>query len=67
MINWSEIGATIVWMILALIFFAVGYKVLDALIPANLSQKIEDGNVAAGIAVAGMFVGIGLIVSALVK
>lgn len=63
---WSEIGNTALWLAVGLIFFVIGYKVLDWVLPLDLNQEIQKSNTAAGITVAGLFIAMGLIVAALV-
>lgn len=66
MSGWSDIGNTALWMLAGLVFFVIGYKVLDWVLPLDLNKEIEKSNTAAGITVAGLFIAMGLIVSALV-
>ncbi len=55
----------IVFSIVGLIILMVGYKVFDLATPYDLNRQIaEDNNVAAGIAVAGVLVSLGIIVAA---
>lgn len=55
----------IVFSIVGLIILMVGYKVFDMATPYDLNRQIaEDNNVAAGIAVAGVLVSLGIIVAA---
>ena len=55
----------IVFSIVGLIILMVGYKVFDIATPYDLNRQIaEENNVAAGIAVAGVLVSLGIIVAA---
>ena len=55
----------IVFSIVGLIILMVGYKVFDMATPYDLNRQIaEENNVAAGIAVAGVLVSLGIIVAA---
>lgn len=67
MIQWADVINTFIWLIIGLVFFAVGYKVLDFITPFRLNKEIDEGNTAAGITVAGMFIAIGLIIAALIR
>ncbi|MYF55351.1 DUF350 domain-containing protein, partial [Candidatus Poribacteria bacterium] len=51
--------------IVGLIILMIGYKVFDLATPYDLNRQIaEENNVAAGIAVAGVIVSLGIIVHA---
>ena len=55
----------IIFSIVGLIVLMVGYKVFDMATPYDLNKQIaEENNVAAGIAVAGVLVSLGIIVAA---
>ena len=56
---------SLVYSIIGLVVLVVGYKVFDLVTPYDLNHQIaEDNNTAAGIAVAGILIALGLIVSA---
>lgn len=66
---WKVIARDIILMaifsIVGLIILMIGYKVFDLATPYDLNRQIaEDNNVAAGIAVAGVLVSLGIIVAA---
>lgn len=55
----------IVFSIVGLIILMIGYKVFDMATPYDLNRQIaEENNTAAGIAVAGVLVSLGIIVAA---
>ena len=55
----------IVFSIVGLIILMIGYKVFDIATPYDLNRQIaEENNTAAGIAVAGVLVSLGIIVAA---
>lgn len=55
----------IIFSIVGLVVLMVGYKVFDMATPYDLNKQIaEENNVAAGIAVAGVLVSLGIIVAA---
>ena len=55
----------VVFSIIGLIILMVGYKVFDLATPYDLNRQIaEDNNTAAGIAVAGVLISLGIIVAA---
>ena len=69
MINFKVLGGFIiegiVFSIVGLIILMVGYKVFDMATPYDLNRQIaEENNTAAGIAVAGVLISLGIIVAA---
>ena len=69
MVNFKVLGGFIiegiVFSIVGLIILMVGYKVFDVATPYDLNRQIaEENNTAAGIAVAGVLVSLGIIVAA---
>lgn len=66
--------STLMNLILSLLFGAagilvlvVGYKIFDAIIPADFNKELEKGNIAVAIFLAGALIGIAIIVSQVVK
>jgi hypothetical protein len=60
-----QIVESIIYSIIGLIVLVVGYKIFDLVTPYDLNYQIaEDNNTAAGVAVAGILIALGLIVSA---
>jgi len=69
MINFKVLGGFIiegiVFSIVGLVILMIGYKVFDLATPYDLNRQIaEENNTAAGIAVAGVLVSLGIIVAA---
>ncbi|MGE5418348.1 MAG: DUF350 domain-containing protein [Acidobacteriota bacterium] len=62
-IVWSQLAASVIYGLLGVLMMAIGYRVIDWVIPADLNKGIEDGNLAAGMVVAGSFLAIGIIVA----
>ncbi len=67
--NWKLITKDIIlvaiFSIVGLIILMIGYKVFDLATPYDLNRQIaEENNVAAGIAVAGVIISLGIIVHA---
>ncbi len=58
---YTTIGSTI-----ALFFMLVGYKLFDYLTPFNTHDQLEQGNVAVGIVIGSIFIGLGLAVGLVV-
>ena len=66
---WKDIAIDIVMVaifsIVGLIILMIGYKVFDLATPYDLNRQIaEENNVAAGIAVAGVILALGIIIHA---
>ncbi len=60
-----DIILVIVFSIAGLIILMIGYKVFDMATPYDLNRQIaEENNTAAGIAVAGVLISLGIIVAA---
>ena len=67
--EWKGIARDIIlvaiFSIVGLIILMVGYKVFDMATPYDLNKQIaEENNVAAGVAVAGVIISLGIIVMA---
>ena len=57
--------ATIIYSALGLAVLLIGFKVFDKVTPFSLNKEIaEDNNIAAGVVVAGIMIGLGIIVAA---
>ncbi|MGE5404300.1 MAG: DUF350 domain-containing protein [Candidatus Saccharibacteria bacterium] len=66
-IVWSQLAASVIYGLLGILLMGIGYRVIDWFIPADLNKGIEDGNMSAGIVVAGAFIAIGAIVAMAIK
>ena len=69
MIDFKALGGFIiegvVFSVVGLIILMVGYKVFDMATPYDLNRQIaEENNTAAGVAVAGVLISLGIIVAA---
>lgn len=53
----------LVYLLIGLIFFVIGYKVLSKNKHYNLNEEIDNHNKAAGIMVAGFFIAIAIVMS----
>lgn len=60
----NPIVSTIIYFVIGMVFCAIGYKVFDIITPFDLNKEIDDHNVAAGLSVAGIFIGVAIVVSA---
>ncbi len=55
-------GYAIVGAILTLLFMMLGYKIFDKMTPFDTSKELAEKNVAVGIVVGSIFVGLGIAV-----
>ncbi len=55
-------GYAIVGATLTLLFMALGYKLFDKMTPFDTSKQLAEKNVAVGIVVGSIFVGLGIAV-----
>ena len=61
-----NMGYAIAGALVTLAFMAVGYKIFDRITPFNISQQLEEGNVAVGIVVGAVLVGLGIAIGLVV-
>ncbi|MDY6880683.1 MAG: DUF350 domain-containing protein [Desulfatiglans sp.] len=54
---YAAIGA-----VLTILFMIIGYKIFDGLTPFSTSRELADKNVAVGIVVGSIFIGLGIAV-----
>lgn len=62
----DQIWSTLLWAVIGLVLMFVGYKIFDIITPFNLNEEIDEGNVAAGVAAAGIFLAVAWIVGAVI-
>ncbi|MGL4848927.1 MAG: DUF350 domain-containing protein [Clostridium sp.] len=60
----EQILGSIMYFFIGIIFCAIGYKIFDFILPFDLNKEIDEHNIAAGLAVAGIFVSIAIVISA---
>lgn len=58
----SNVVYAVVGAILTIVFMMMGYRILDWITPFDTSEELGKGNVAIGIVVGSMFVGLGVAV-----
>jgi uncharacterized membrane protein YjfL (UPF0719 family) len=58
---------SIIFGAIGILILVVGYKIFDAIIPADFNKELEKGNIAVAIFLAGALIGIAIIVSQVVK
>lgn len=62
----SNFTYAILGALLTILFMVLGYKILDWLTPFDTSKQLGDGNIAIGIVIGSMFVGLGIAVGLVV-
>jgi len=45
---------------MTIIFMIIAYKIFDTILPFNMNSELDDGNVAIGLVVGSIFIGIGI-------
>jgi len=55
-------GYAIAGALLTLVFMMIGYKMFDRMTPFNTSKQLAEKNVAVGIVVGSIFIGLGIAV-----
>jgi uncharacterized membrane protein YjfL (UPF0719 family) len=61
-ITLMNFGYAIAGAILTLLFMVLGYKIFDKMTPFDTSKQLAEKNVAVGIVVGSIFVGLGIAV-----
>lgn len=59
----SGIISTVIYFAIGMVFCALGYKFFNLVTPFDLDKEIDNHNIAAGLAVAGIFIGVAIVVS----
>lgn len=62
----QAIGASIGWTVLGILLLYFGVRLFDLIDPINYRQAVQDGNIAAGITVGAVILGISGIVMAII-
>ena len=62
----SNFTYAILGALLTILLMVLGYKILDWITPFDTSKQLGEGNVAIGIVVGSMFVGLGIAVGLVV-
>lgn len=52
----------VVGVVLTLVFMLVGFKLFDKVTPFDTSEQLSSGNIAVGIVVGSIFIGLGIAV-----
>ena len=59
----ANVGLSLLFGLLGIIIMAIGYIVFDKVIPADFNKELENKNTAVAIVIAGMLIGVAIIVS----
>jgi len=62
----SNFTYAILGALLTILFMVLGYKILDCITPFDTSKQLGEGNIAIGIVIGSMFVGLGIAVGLVV-
>lgn len=62
----GNLGLSILFGIVGILILAIGYLLFDKLIPLDFNKELEKNNHAVGIVIAGLLIGIAIIVSRVV-
>lgn len=62
----NELGLSAAFGLLGIVIMAIGYIIFDKMIPLDFNKELEKGNMAVGILIAGLLIGIAIIVSRVV-
>lgn len=62
----ANLGLSLLFGLLGIVIMAVGYYVFDKIIPADFNKELEKNNIAVAIVIAGLLIGIAIIVSKVV-
>lgn len=62
-----NLGLSLLFGAFGILILVVGYKVFDAIIPADFNKELEKGNMAVAVFLAGALIGIAIIVAQVVK
>lgn len=64
-LSWQGILSTVVYGAIGMVFAFLGYKIYDLIVPFSLTKELEeDQNVAVGIVVGAVIVGVSIIMAA---
>ncbi|MEG0307925.1 MAG: DUF350 domain-containing protein [Clostridium sp.] len=62
-----NVGVSLLFGIVGIIILIIGYKLFDFIVPADFNKELEKGNIAIAIFLAGMLIGLSIIVSQVVR
>ena len=62
----TNLGLSALFGLLGIIILMLGYVIFDKLIPLDFNKELENNNIAVAIVIAGLLIGIAIIVSRVV-
>jgi len=62
----NNLGLSALFGLLGILIMAIGYIIFDKMIPLDFNKELEKNNVAIAIVIAGLLIGIAIIVSRVV-
>ena len=62
----NNLGLSALFGILGILVMALGYVIFDKMIPLDFNKELEKNNIAVAIVIAGLLIGIAIIVSRVV-
>jgi len=63
----SSIFSSVVWAIIGVLLLIFAFRVFDLSDPVRYHTEIEKGNVAAGVVMAGVMIGMAIIINAAIR
>ena len=63
----TNLGLSAAYGLLGIIIMALGYLIFDKMIPLDFNKELEKSNMAVAVVVAGLLIGIAIIVSRVVQ
>ncbi len=62
----NNLGLSALFGLLGILVMAVGYVIFDKMIPLDFNKELEKGNLSVAVVIAGLLIGIAIIVSRVV-
>jgi uncharacterized membrane protein YjfL (UPF0719 family) len=62
----NNLGLSAVFGLLGILVMSIGYIIFDKMIPLDFNKELEKNNISVGIVIAGLLIGIAIIVSRVV-
>jgi len=62
----NNLGLSALFGLLGIFIMAIGYVIFDKMIPLDFNKELEKGNISVGVLIAGLLIGISIIVSRVV-
>ena len=62
----QDIGLCLIFGVLGILIMAIGYKIFDWIIPLDFNKELENKNLSVAVVIAGLLIGVAIIVSSVV-